>query len=172
MIYLTLFYEFFRIGLFAIGGGMVTIPFLFDLTREFDWFTAEELTDMIAVSQSTPGPVGVNMATYAGYQAAGIGGGIVATFGLVLPSVVIVIWVSKLLQRCAQNTLVCEVMAAIRPAVAALILQAGYELFRLSVRSYLDSVFLAVFFVLIFFYKKSPIFYIVLSAVAGIVLKL
>ncbi len=172
MIYLTLFYEFFRIGLFAIGGGMVTIPFLFDLTKKFDWFSAEELTNMIAVSQSTPGPVGVNMATYAGFQAAGIGGGIVATFGLVLPSVIIVIWVSKLLRRCSQNMLVCEVMAAIRPAVAALILQAGFELFQLSVKNYADGIFMAAFFALVYFYKKSPIFYIILSAFSGILLGL
>ncbi len=172
MIYWILFYEFFRIGLFAIGGGMVTIPFLFDLTKKFDWFTAEELTNMIAVSQSTPGPVGVNMATYAGFQAAGIGGGIMATFGLVLPSVIIVIMVSKLLRRCAENRLLCEVMAAIRPAVAALILQAGFELFKLSVRDYYAAAFAAVFFALVYFYKKSPIFYIILSAVAGIIFKL
>ena len=162
MIYWILFYEFFRIGLFAIGGGMVTIPFLFDLTKKFDWFTA----------QSTPGPVGVNMATYAGFQAAGIGGGIMATFGLVLPSVIIVIMVSKLLRRCAENRLLCEVMAAIRPAVAALILQAGFELFKLSVKSYYHGIFAAAFFALVYFYKKSPIFYIILAAVAGIIFKL
>ena len=103
MIYWLLFFEFFKIGLFAIGGGMVTIPFLFDLTKKYDWFSAAELTDMIAVSQSTPGPVGVNMATYAGFQTAGISGGIIATFGLVLPSVVIVIWLSKLLSHYAEN---------------------------------------------------------------------
>ena len=137
--YGVLFWEFFKIGLFAVGGGMVTIPFLFDLTRKFDWFTAEELTNMIAVSQSTPGPVGVNMATYAGFQAAGVWGGIIATFGLALPSMVIVIWISKLLKRCAQNPLVCEIMAAIRPAVVALILLAGAELFKLSVTNYVSG---------------------------------
>lgn len=172
MIYGILFYEFFRIGLFAIGGGMVTIPFLFDLTKNFDWFTAEELTNMIAVSQSTPGPVGVNMATYAGFQAAGVGGGIMATFGLVLPSVIIVIMVSKLLRCCSENKLLNEVMAAIRPAVAALILQAGFELFKLSVKDYYAGIFAAVFFLLVYFYKKSPIFYIVLAAVLGIIFKL
>lgn len=172
MIYLTLFYEFFRIGLFAIGGGMVTIPFLFDLTKKFDWFSAEELTNMIAVSQSTPGPVGVNMATYAGYQAAGISGGVIATLGLVLPSVIIVIMVSKLLRCCAENKLLHEVMGAIRPAVAALILQAGVELFALSVKNYFDAVFMAVFFAMVYFYKRSPIFYIILSAVLGIILGL
>jgi len=172
MIYGILFYEFFRIGLFAIGGGMVTIPFLFDLTKKFDWFTAEELTNMIAVSQSTPGPVGVNMATYAGFQAAGVGGGIIATLGLVLPSVIIVILVSKLLCRCAENQLVCEVMAAVRPAVVALILQAGFELFKLSVMNLFDAIFALAFFVMIYFYKKSPIFYIILAAICGVVLEL
>lgn len=172
MIYGVLFYEFFRIGLFAIGGGMVTIPFLFDLTKKFDWFTAEELTNMIAVSQSTPGPVGVNMATYAGFQAAGVGGGIIATLGLVLPSVIIVILVSKLLCRCAENPLLCEVMAAVRPAVVALILQAGFELFKLSVADYYSGIFVFIFFAAVYFYKKSPIFYIILSAILGIVLEL
>ena len=86
MIFGILFSEFFKIGLFAVGGGLVTIPFLFELTRKYNWFSAQELMDMIAVSQSTPGPIGINMATYAGFQTAGIYGGIVATFGLVLPS--------------------------------------------------------------------------------------
>lgn len=172
MIYWLLFFEFFKIGLFAIGGGMVTIPFLFDLTKKYDWFSAAELTDMIAVSQSTPGPVGVNMATYAGFQTAGISGGIIATFGLVLPSVVIVIWLSKLLSHYAENQFVKEIMAAVRPAVAALILLAGVELFKLSVTTWYVAAFVAGFFLLVHFYKKSPIFYILLAAVLGVVFKL
>lgn len=172
MIYVLLFYEFLKIGLFAIGGGMVTIPFLFDLTEKFNWFTAQELTDMIAVSQSTPGPVGVNMATYAGFKAAGVLGGCVATFGLVFPSVIIVILVSKLLKKWSENLFVADVMAAIRPAVVALILQAGFELLHLSAHDYFAFGFVVVFLLLIHFYKKSPIFYIVLSAILGIVLRL
>lgn len=172
MIYSLLFWEFFKIGLFAIGGGMVTIPFLFDLTKKYNWFTAEELTNMIAVSQSTPGPVGVNMATYAGFQTAGIWGGIVATFGLVLPSVIIVIWVSKLLNHYKDNPWINDIMAAIRPAVVALILLAGFELFKLSVNDWISAVFAVVFFLMVYFFKKSPIFYIILSAVLGIFLKL
>ncbi len=172
MIYWVLFYEFFKIGLFAIGGGLVTIPFLFDLTKKYDWFTADDLTNMIAVSQSTPGPVGVNMATYSGFQAADVWGGIVATFGLVLPSVIIVILISKLLQRCSRSCLLNEVMRAIRPAVAALILQAGVELFKLSVKDYFAGAFVVIFFMLVHFYRKSPIFYIVLSGILGVVLKL
>lgn len=172
MIFVVLFGEFFKIGLFAVGGGMVTIPFLFDLTKKFDWFTAEELTNMIAVSQSTPGPVGVNMATYAGFQAAGMWGGVMATFGLVLPSVIIVILVSKLLRKCSDNLLLCEVMTAIRPAVAALILQAGGELFMLSVTDVKSWIFAVLFFAVVYFYKKSPIFYIFVAAVSGGVLQL
>lgn len=172
MIYLTLFFEFFKIGLFAIGGGMVTIPFLFDLTKKYDWFTPEDLVNMIAVSQSTPGPVGVNMATFAGYQAADVWGGVIATFGLVLPSVIIVIMVSKLLCRCAENVLLGEIMSAIRPAVVALILQAKFELLKLSIHDYFSAIFAIIFFGLVYFYQKSPIFYIILAAVLGIVLKL
>ena len=172
MILVILFYEFFKIGLFAIGGGMVTIPFLFDLTKRFDWFTVQELTDMIAVSQSTPGPVGVNMATYAGFKAAGISGGCMATLGLVFPSVIIVIMVSKLLSKWSENLLVKDVMSSIRPAVVALILQAGLELLHLSVHDYFALIFVAVFLLLIHFYKKSPIFYIILSAILGVLLKL
>lgn len=172
MIYGLLFWEFFKIGLFAIGGGMVTIPFLFDLTKKYSWFTAEELTNMIAVSQSTPGPVGVNMATYAGFQTAGIWGGIIATFGLVLPSVIIVIWVSKLLSHYKNNPWVMEIMASIRPAVVALILLAGFELLELSVTDWISAVFGVAFFLMVYFFKKSPIFYIILSAVLGVVFKL
>ncbi len=172
MIYGLLFWEFFKIGLFAIGGGMVTIPFLFDLMKKYDWFTAEELTNMIAVSQSTPGPVGVNMATYTGFQTAGVWGGIVATFGLVLPSVIIVIWVSKLLNHYKDNPWVNEVMASIRPAVVALILLAGFELCKLSVTDLASALFGVAFFLMVYFIKKSPIFYIILSAVLGVIFKL
>ena len=172
MILCTLFSEFFKIGLFAIGGGLVTIPFLFELTRKYDWFSAHELMDMIAVSQSTPGPVGINMATYAGFKTAGVYGGITATFSLVLPSLIIVILVSKLLSRYSENSLVEDIMTAIRPAGIALILHAGIELFKLSVTDYFSAALTLAFFLLIYFYKKNPLFYIILSAIVGIVLKL
>jgi len=172
MIFGVLFTEFFKIGLFAVGGGLVTIPFLFELTKKYNWFTAQELMDMIAVSQSTPGPIGVNMATYAGFKAAGIYGGCVATLGLVLPSLIIVILVSKLLSRYSQSIFVQNVMTAMRPAGIALILQAGIDLFQLSVTDWVSVMLTIGFFVLIRFYKKSPIFYIILSAIVGVVLKL
>jgi chromate transporter len=172
MIYALLFWEFFKIGLFAIGGGPVTIPFLFDLTEKYDWFTAQELTNMIAVSQSTPGPIGVNMATYAGFQTAGVLGGLVATFGLVLPSLIIVIRVSKFLRKCGSNPLLNDVMLSIRPVVMALILMAGIDLLKISVIDWFSGIFAILFFALVYFYKKGPIFYIILSAILGVVLKL
>ena len=94
MIYLTLAYEFFKIGLFSIGGGMATLPFLMDLTRKYDWYTAGELANMVAISESTPGPVGINMATYAGYNAAGIPGALISTLALTAPALIIIILLS------------------------------------------------------------------------------
>ena len=90
MIYLQLFYEFFKIGLFAIGGGLATLPFLYNLSDKTAWFTHAQLADMIAVSESTPGAIGVNMATYVGYQTVGFFGGVIATIGLVFPSIIII----------------------------------------------------------------------------------
>lgn len=168
----VLFYEFFKIGLFAIGGGAVTIPFLFDLTKKYTWFSKEELINMIAVSQSTPGPIGVNMATYAGFQALGIWGGIIATLGLILPSLIIVILISKMLRKYVNTPCWFEIMQTIRPVVIALILFASSELFILSVTDWYSRVFCVLFFGLVYFYKKSPIFYIILSGVLGFVLKL
>ena len=90
MIYITLFYEFFKIGLFAIGGGLATLPFLYDLCGRYSWITTDNIADMVAISQSTPGPLGINMATYAGYQGGGLLGGIIATIGLITPSIIVV----------------------------------------------------------------------------------
>lgn len=172
MIYLLLFFEFFKIGLFAIGGGLVTVPFLFDLSEAYGWFTAKELTDMIAIAESTPGPIGVNMATYAGFNAAGILGGIIATIGLVMPSVVVVIMICRLMNKYQCNRRVNTMLEGIRPAVIALIIFAGLELAKMSLADLVHGIIFAVLFASIRFYKKSPIFYLGLSAIAGIVLKL
>ncbi len=172
MIYAILYFEFFKIGLFAVGGGAVTIPFLFDLAYKYPWFTATQLTDMIAVSESTPGPLGVNMATFAGYQATGIFGGIAATLGLVTPSVIIIILISKLLTKYACNTHVKTILNSIRPGVLALIMFAGWQIGRISVVNSLTAAIFMALFAAQYFYKKSPIFYILLSAAIGIILKL
>lgn len=170
MIYFILAFEFFKIGLFAVGGGLVTVPFLYDLTEQYDWFTSKELTDMIAVSQSTPGPVGINMATYAGYKAAGALGSIWATLSLVTPSIIVVYVISKILTKWRENPNVMLVLGGIRPAVLALILFAGWDIAKETIVNYQTAGLLAVLVLAMRFYKKSAIFYIILSAIAGLLL--
>ena len=126
MIYFQLFYEFFKIGLFALGGGLATLPFLYNLAAKYPWFDASMLPNMIAVSESTPGPIGVNMATYAGYSAAGISGGIVATLGLVTPSIIIIMIIAGFLNKFQENLYVKSAFYGLRPAVTALIAIAGF----------------------------------------------
>lgn len=169
MTYFILALEFFKIGLFAVGGGLVTVPFLYDLTEQYDWFTAKELTDMIAVSQSTPGPVGINMATYAGYKAAGVWGSLLATLSLVTSSVIVVYLISKILTKWKDNPNVLRVLGGIRPAVLALILFAGWDIAKESIVNYQTAGLLALLVVAMRFYKKSAIFYIIISAVAGLI---
>ena len=161
MTYFILALEFFKIGLFAVGGGLVT--------EQYDWFTAKELTDMIAVSQSTPGPVGINMATYAGYKAAGVWGSLLATLSLVTPSVIVVYLISKILTKWKDNPNVLRVLGGIRPAVLALILFAGWDIAKESIVNYQTAGLLALLVVAMRFYKKSAIFYIIISAVAGLI---
>lgn len=125
MIYLQLFYEFFQAGLFAIGGGMATLPFLYDMSDRTAWFTHDQLADMIAISESTPGPIGVNMATYAGYLTAGVPGGVIATLGLVMPSLIIIIIIAQFLNAFKHNKHVKAIFAGLRPASTALIAAAA-----------------------------------------------
>lgn len=129
---LDLFISFFKIGLFAIGGGPATIPYLMDLTTVRDWFTMKELTNMIAISESTPGPLGLNMATYAGFTAAGVLGGVIASLGLVFPSVVIIILIARFLKDFNENKYVKAAFFGIRPAVTALIAMAVFNLCKVS----------------------------------------
>lgn len=125
MIFIRLFFEFFRAGLFAIGGGLATIPFLQDIGQRTEWFTSAELANMIAVSESTPGPMGVNMATYVGFSVAGVPGAVIATLGLVCPSIIIIIIICQFLQRFRQSKAVDSVFYGLRPASTALIVAAG-----------------------------------------------
>jgi len=128
MILLRLFYEFFKIGLFSLGGGLVTVPFLKELADSTGWFTYQTVTDMIAISESTPGPIGINMATYTGYIVAGIPGAIVATLGEIAPGIIIVAIVFKLLSKFRDNKYVDAAFYGIRPCSTGLIAASGYGL--------------------------------------------
>lgn len=131
MIYLQLFLEFFKVGLFSFGGGLATIPFLNELADRTGWFTREMLVNMLAVSESTPGPVGVNVATYVGYDLCGVLGGVVATLGLVTPSVICIVLIVRILDKFRNSAVVQSAFLGIRPAAVGLITCAGVEVLRL-----------------------------------------
>ena len=175
---LVMFLEFFKTGLFAVGGGLATIPFLMDISDKYGWFSQSELANMIAVAESTPGPIGVNTATYAGVTTYGIIGGLIATFGLVLPSYIVIVIVYKVLEKFKENKLTQTVFYGLRPAVAGLITVAAYTLLETTVFPDLvlnikALVMLLVFTLLVLSYKKlNPILVIVLGAAIGIIFKI
>ena len=198
MIYLQLFWEFFKTGLFSIGGGMATIPFLQDMSEKTGWFTSGQLADMIAIAESTPGPLGVNMATYVGYTTGlhvggplfGIIGSVVATLGLVFPSLVVIIIIAYFLEKFRKSKYVDAAFYGLRPASVGLIAAAGvsiiliaffgvediyelFESFHLDWRHLILAVIVLVGTRWIPKLKKlHPIYFIIFSAVVGIVFKL
>ena len=171
MLYLQLFWEFFKTGLFAIGGGMATLPFLYDMADKTGWFTRAQLADMIAVSESTPGPIGVNMATYVGFLTGGVPGAVTATVGLIAPSVIVILIVAY----------VAGAFYGLRPASTALITAAGLvvvrETFWLTggVLFWQGTVLAAVLLVLTRWVRQTknwhPIVFIGLSALVGVVFR-
>ncbi len=132
MILLRLFWEFFKTGLFAVGGGMATLPFLYDISTRTGWFTHAMLADMVAVSESTPGPIGVNMATYVGYTTAGIPGAVIATLGLITPSVIIILLIARALKAFKSNPLVEAGFYGLRPCSIGLIAAACYLVIKIA----------------------------------------
>ena len=132
MIYLRLFWEFFKTGLFSVGGGMATVPFLYKMSEQTGWFSASQLADMIAVSESTPGPIGVNMATYVGYTTAGVAGSLVATLGLVTPEIIVILLIAKILERFRQNRYVDAAFYGLRACSVGLIAAAAMLVIKIS----------------------------------------
>lgn len=186
MIYPQLFWEFFKIGLFAVGGGMATLPFLQRLAESSGWFSQSLITDMIAISESTPGPIGINMATYVGCNVAGVLGGITATLGTILPSIIIVTTVSRYLEKFRGSKLVDAAFYGLRPAVTGLIAAAGIGVAQVSMFhadfyqetgvlldlfNFKKLVLFVIAFAAIKKFKLHPIVYIACSAVVGILLR-
>ncbi len=132
MIFLRLFCEFFKTGLFAVGGGMATLPFMYDISTRTGWFTHEMLADMIAVSESTPGPIGVNMATYVGYVTAGFAGSIVATAGLITPEIIVILLVARAMKAFRDHPVVDAGFYGLRPCSLGLIAAAGLLVVRIT----------------------------------------
>ena len=190
MIYLRLFFEFFKTGLFAVGGGMATLPFLYDMAEKTNWFSSAQLADMLAVSESTPGPIGVNMATYVGFTTAGIPGALCATIGLATPSIIIILLIARVLSAFRQNKHVDAAFYGLRPCSVGLIAAAGVLVVKIALfdtGAYAASGVLADIFnfkalalaaVLLVFTrwikatkKLHPIVFIAFSALVGVVLK-
>lgn len=188
MIYLQLFFEFFKTGLFAVGGGMATLPFLDAMALKTGWFTQAQLVDMIAVSESTPGPIGVNMATYVGFTSTGPLGSIIATLGLVTPSIIVILIIAKFLSKFKDSPIVKSVFYSLRPTSTALIAAAGVPVIMLSLTnsdkfkasgSILDLFnFGAIILAIILFIltnkvkatkKLHPVVFIAASAILGII---
>ena len=188
MILLSLFWEFFKTGLFATVGGMATLTFLYRMSEKKGWITAAQLADMVAVSESTPGPIGVNMATYVGYTTAGIPGSLIATIGLITPSIIIILIIARILQKFRTNKTVDAAFYGLRPCSVGLIAAAGLLVVKIALFTLdryaethvlldalnLKAILLAA--VLLFLTrgvkqvkKLHPIFFILASALIGIV---
>ena len=180
---LTMCFEFFKTGLFAVGGGLATLPFLTQMQQNYNWFTAEELANMIAVGESTPGPIGVNMATYVGFSSFGIIGGILATLSLVLPSLIIIMIVA--MDRYQKSPLVQNMFSFMRPAVAGLIAAAGYSVLKIALFHQADSFLASISWIAVALYavlivllhwkplkKIHPIAFIAAGAVIGVLFQM
>ena len=168
MNFMLLVIEFFKIGLFSFGGGYATIPFLYHLSETYHWYSINELSQMIAVASITPGPVGINVATYAGLKTMGICGAILATVSELVPSLIIVISVSKLLKKYSENFYVKSVIQTLKPISCALLISVSLGLLKLEIYN-LNSVILLAFLVLISLKsKKDPLIYILISGLAGV----
>ena len=185
MIYLKLYLEFFKTGLFAVGGGMATIPFLYNLSDSTGWFSRNDLANMIAVGESTPGPIGVNMATYVGFSSFSVIGGILATLSLVLPSLIIIMIVARAMDRYQKSPLVQNMFAFMRPAVAGLIAAAGYSVLKIALFRQADTFLASISWIAVILYallvallhfkplkKIHPIAFIAAGAVIGVIFQM
>jgi len=179
MIFLQLYYEFFKIGLFSIGGGLASLPFLYKLAeRQPTWFSAQNIVDMLAISESTPGPIGINMATYPGFVTAGPFGGIIATLGEVSPSIIIICIIARFLDQFDKNPRVKDAFYGLRSAVIGLIIYAGSKIFAVTLLDmgsirYIEVILFVILFALAMKFRKvHPLIWIVLGAVLGLLLKL
>ncbi len=184
MIYLQLFLEFLKIGLFSFGGGYATLPFLYHMSETYGWFSLSELSRMLAISSITPGPVGLNVATFAGFKTAGIIGSITATFAIMLPSFAIVIFISKMLKKFSDNFYIKSALYALRPAAAAMIAAVGVRLFKdstilkqdalsYSIINFIDIKALILFlflFILSLKLKRDPLIYLLIGGTCGVLL--
>lgn len=173
-----MFYEFFKIGLFSVGGGLATLPFLYDLARRYEWFSMQDISTMVAISESTPGPMGINMATYVGFLHSGFFGAVLTPLFEVMPSIIIILIIAKFLQKFRKSVLFNDIFYGLRPASAAMIVTAGLSIVRLAFfgEAYTDffwkgAILAVVLYAALKKFKLHPVVYIGASAVIGIIFK-
>lgn len=182
---LTLIWEFFKTGLFSIGGGLSTLPFLKNISLKYGWYTLEDLGNIVAISESTPGPLGINAATYTGFITSGIIGGVVATLSLVTPSIIIILVISKLLEKFSNSIVVKDALHTLRAVSVALISSSLFSLCVLAFYKSGESIItslnfkglalaVVVLFLSNFKYTKKlhPIVFILFSALMGLIFKM
>ncbi len=181
MIYLQLIWTFFRIGMLGFGGGYVIIPLLSSEITRNQWLSAQEFADIVAVSQMTPGPIGINAATFIGIRTAGFIGGLSATIGMILPSLILVVITAHMMSKFKESSVVQSILKGIRPAVIGLIAFAVVFFASMSVfsGSFTEGSFsvnirgLIIFSVILVLTRKwniHPILAILISAVLGLLL--
>ena len=180
MIYLDLFLGFLKVGLFAFGGAYGAIPLIRDVVLSYGWLSDEALSYMIAVSESTPGPIMVNLATYVGSTEAGFLGALVATLAVVLPSFIIILLITALLKNAFKNKYVQAVLRGLKPSVIGIVLAMGVymlvknclmeDTFKMNLRSIVITAVLGIVAVLYKYFSKkkmTPIIMIVISSLLG-----
>lgn len=182
-LYFLLTYEFLKIGIFALGGGYAALPFLYYIQKQYNWFTIDELTNMIAVSNITPGPIGINMATYTGYTTAGIIGSLLSTAAIVFAPFIFTVTIIKIFNKFKSCSYINDIFLGLRPASCALLTSIGIQLLiktisngeKLSIATVqLDYKAIILFVILIIpfsFMKKNPLLVIIAGAIGGVVLK-
>lgn len=168
MIYLNLFLHFFYIGLFSFGGGYATLPFLYHLAEIKQWFTVQQLSDMIAIASITPGPVGINVATFAGFTTTGILGALIATTSIILPSFILILIISGILEQYKTNKYVQSVIYVLKPVGCGLLASVGINMFIQKI-NLIAIIFLLVLYLISRYKKLDPLFYLGISAILGIV---
>ncbi len=177
-------FEFFKTGLFAVGGGLATIPFLAEMGEKYGWFTMETLSTMIAISESTPGPMGINMATYVGYSLLGVLGSLLSTLSIVAPSIIVICIIANYFEKFKNAKIVKEIFNGLKPAVIAFIIAACLDLFLktlfnlempFGLLTTFDFKCIMTMIILLIISRKynkiHPIFFIVIAAAIGVVFR-
>lgn len=187
MIYWQIFIEFFQAGLFAVGGGLATLPFFYAMSEKTNWFTPNDIADMIAIAQSAPGPLGVNISTYAGYHIVSPFGGIIATLSLTLPSLICILLICKIFMNEKKSHTLKNIFYGLNPASCALIAASGigvakttwlnidlFEKTNILMNAFnFKAIFIAIIvWITLRKLKKHPIWYIIFSAILGILLNI